>query len=65
MINLITDLISFTQPTNFDRESLSVIESIAKIKKVVNECITQFNNLENKTDEDYKNFLNQITNYKY
>ena len=64
MINLITDLISFTQPTNLDRESLSVIESIAKIKKVVNECITQFNNLENKTDEDYNNFLKQIKDYK-
>lgn len=64
MINLITDLISFTQPTNLDKESLSVIESISKIQKVVNECITQFNNLENKTDEDYQNFLNQITNYK-
>lgn len=64
MINLITDLISFTQPTNLDKESLSVIESIAKIKKVVNECITQFNNLEKKTEEDYENFLNQITNYK-
>ena len=64
MINLITDLISFTQPTNFDKESLSVIESIAKIQKVVNECITQFNNLEEKNEEDYNNFLNKIATYK-
>ena len=62
MINLITDLINFTQPTNLDKESLSVIESIAKIKTVVNECIKQFNNLENKTNEDYNNFTSNLLN---
>lgn len=64
MINLITDLISFTQPSNLDRESLSVIESIAKIKTKINECINEFNNLENKTNEDYNNFRNEINSFK-
>ena len=66
MINLITDLISFTQPTNLDRESLSVIESIAKIKTKINECINEFNNLEKifedltKDNNSFKNEFREI-----
>lgn len=63
MINLITDLISFTQPTNLDKESLSVIESISKLKNKANECILEFNKLEEKNNKDFNDLI--ISNNKF
>lgn len=64
MIDLLSHLLSSTLPTGLDRESLSIIESCSKVENKMNECITSFNLLENKTNEDYNKFTNDVKNYK-
>lgn len=64
MINFLPNFIQSTQPTVYDTESLTILESIGKVIEKVNNCIKEFNNLEIKTTNDYNNFLNEIKDYK-
>lgn len=64
MINKLVNFINSTQSTIYDTESLTILESIGKIIEKVNNCIEYFNQLENKTNDDYNNFISQIRDYK-
>lgn len=64
MINPIIWRIESTQCSYYDTESLTTLEMVGKLVDKINSDINAYNNLENKTEDYYKKFTKDITNYK-